>query len=649
MKTKHSIIQTITIIFIFSFFSSCSKQQAQLPNIVLIFTDDQGYADLGCYGAQGFETPNIDQLAGEGIRFTDFYVSQAVCSSSRSSLLTGCYAQRISIHGALMPWSVVGLNSDEMTIAELLKQKDYATCAVGKWHLGHYKQFLPLQHGFDEYYGIPYSNDMWPVNFAGEPVEDSTGNWKKSYPRLPLIEGNEKVEEVLTLDDQANLTRKYTERAVSFINKNKDKPFFLYLAHSMPHVPLGVSDKYKGKTQYGMYGDVIEEIDWSVGQVLNALKDNGLDKNTLVIFTSDNGPWMNFGTHAGSAYPLREGKGTAFEGGVREPCIMRWPGHIPENTTITKMASTIDILPTIAEITGTQLSKNKIDGVSILSLMENQKNANPRNKFYYYYGGGLRAVRKGKWKLVLPHKSRSYKDMEPGKNGFPGKTNTIEIPLALYDLENDIGEQNNVMEQHPETLKELQELARLERIELGDRITSVTGKGVRPSGVIGKKRIETKHLAIGKKISYHTEYSAKYNGGGNQALIDGKKGSIDFADGRWQAFSGNDMDLIIDLGKTELINSINCSFLKQQQSWIFLPSQLNISTSVDGKNYESIKTKQLDATTQDMLPEILEITTMVSKKARYIHIIAKNIGKCPTWHSGAGENGWLFADEIVVE
>ncbi len=312
---------------------------------MLIFTDDQGYADVGVYGATGFTTPHLDRLASEGMRFTDFYVSQAVCSASRASLLTGSYAQRISIRGALNPYAEVGINPEEETIAEMLKKRGYATGIFGKWHLGHLEEFLPLQHGFDEYLGLPYSNDMWPIDYDGQPA---TGGNKMTYPPLPLVDGNETVETIEDLEGQATLTARYTERAVSFIERHKHEPFFLYLAHSMPHVPLGVSDKFKGHSAQGMYGDVIEEIDWSVGQVLAALDRHQLAENTLVIFTSDNGPWLNFGNHAGSAAPLREGKGTAFEGGPRVPAIMRWPGRIEAGSVSGRMASTIDILPTLA-------------------------------------------------------------------------------------------------------------------------------------------------------------------------------------------------------------------------------------------------------------------------------------------------------------
>ena len=371
------------------------------PNIVIIFTDDQGYADLGIYGAQGFQTPNIDRRANEGIRFTDFQVSQAVCSASRAALLTGCYSERLGVQGAFNHTARVGLNPDEETIAEMLKSIGYVTGIFGKWHLGHHKKFLPLQQGFDEYFGLPYSNDMWPVDYDGSPVS-GTDHFKSFYPQLPLIEGNEKIEEIRTLDDQDQLTTRYTERAVDFIKRNRDTPFFLYLPHSMPHVPLGVSDKFRSKSEQGMYGDVIMEIDWSLGEILNALSDNDLDDNTLVIFTSDNGPWLNYGNHAGSAFPLREGKGTMWEGGSRVPCIMRWPGRIPAGSVSHQLAATIDILPTIASITGAALPARPIDGVNIQSILEGDTCATPREEYYYYYGGELIAVRKGKMKLVFP-------------------------------------------------------------------------------------------------------------------------------------------------------------------------------------------------------------------------------------------------------
>lgn len=410
------------------------------PNIVIILADDLGYGDLGSYGASGFETPNLDKLASQGTRFTNFYAAQAVCSASRAGLMTGCYPNRIGISGALMPWSKVGLNSEETTIAELLKPMGYATSIVGKWHLCQQEEFLPLQHGFDEYYGLPYSNDMWPVNYDGNPITDSN-DFKIKYPVLHLIEGNKKSQPIYNLDDMTALTTLYTEKAVKFIQTQRDKPFFLYLAHSMPHVPLAVSEKFKGKSKQGLFGDVIMELDWSVGEVMKALDENGLSENTIVIFTSDNGPWLSMGNHAGSTGGLREGKGTSYEGGQREPCIVRWPGHTPPGTVCSKVSATIDIFPTLAAITGAALPAKQIDGVDISALWNGNFKAEPRDVFYYYYGrNNLEAIRMGKWKMVFPHILESYEGTPPGKDGFPGKKNMRTAELALYDLDRDPGE-----------------------------------------------------------------------------------------------------------------------------------------------------------------------------------------------------------------
>jgi arylsulfatase A-like enzyme len=451
------------------------------PNIVLVLCDDLGYADLGCYGARGFETPNIDRLAAEGIRFTDFYVSQAVCSASRASLLSGCYAERVGIQGALGPASKIGLNPDEETIAELLKAQGYATAIFGKWHLGFQAQFLPRRQGFDEYVGLPYSNDMWPFGYDGKPV---TTGAKAAYPPLPLIRNEEKIGEIASLADQDRLTTLYAENAVRFISENMDRPFFLYLPHSMPHTPLGVSDKFRGQSSYGKYGDVVMEIDWSVGEILKTLARYRLERDTLVIFTSDNGPWLNFGNHAGTAGPLREGKGTMFEGGARVPCVMRWPGHIPAGRACSNIAATIDLLPTLAAIAGAPNPVKKIDGVDVRPLLEGRSDANPRDHYFYYYAWQLRAVRRGRWKLMFPHTTTSYAGRPPGQNGLPGPTVQVQTELALYDLAADIGERHDVLQAHPDIVAELQALAETAREELGDSLTGRKGKGIREPGRI---------------------------------------------------------------------------------------------------------------------------------------------------------------------
>lgn len=460
------------------------NNQGKTPNIIIIFCDDMGYGDIGKFGATMYTTPNLDKLANEGMMFTQFYAAEAVCSASRAALLTGCYSNRVGIFGALMPWAKNGLSKEEKTIAEILKEKNYTTAAFGKWHLGWQQQFLPLQHGFDEYTGLPYSNDMWPVDFDGKPITD-TANWKSKYPPLPLIQGNEKIKTIATLEDQATLTTLYTEKAVDFIERNRSNPFFLYLPHSMPHVPIAASSKFKGKSKQGLYGDVIMEIDWSVGEIMKTLKKNNLEQNTLVIFTSDNGPWLNFGNHAGNTGGLREGKGASWDGGQKEPCIMRWPGVIPAGTVCNKLSSTIDLLPTITAITGGKLPGHIIDGVNIISLLKGETDAEPRKVFYYYYGvNQLEGIRKGQWKLVLPHKGRSYEGFAPGKDGFPGKTNeNNSVELALFDLRRDPGERYDVKDAYPDIVNELQQLAEQAREDLGDAITNRTGKNVRKAGM----------------------------------------------------------------------------------------------------------------------------------------------------------------------
>ena len=441
------------------------------PNIVIIFSDDQGYADVGVYGATGFQTPNLDRMAREGVRFTDFYVAQPACSASRAALLTGTYPNRFGIHGALGPTVKIGIHSREVTIAEMLKEVGYTTAIFGKWHLGRPEVFLPTRHGFDEYFGLPYSNDMWPFR-PGAPDH---------IPDLPLIKG----EKVIALNpDQSKLTRQYTERAVRFIHRNRQRPFFLYVPHNMPHVPLSVSGKFKGHSQQGLYGDVISEIDWSVGKILAAIRKNGLDRRTLVIFASDNGPWLGYGDHAGSAGPLREGKGTTWEGGVRVPAIMRWPGQIPANSLSREPAMTIDLLPTIAGITGAELPAHGIDGLDIWPLINGTEGARSPHQAYFFYNrrNELQALRSGHWKLHVPHMYWTLGGREPGSGGTPARYDYVETELGLYDLHSDIGETNNVAGEHPEVVKRLLALAERARRDMGDSLTDRQGENVRDPG-----------------------------------------------------------------------------------------------------------------------------------------------------------------------
>jgi len=483
------VAQYLLLFFLFTSYLACSPERSiegetKLPNIVLIYADDLGYGDLGSFGATNYTTPHLDRLAAEGMRFTNFEVAQAVCSASRAGIMTGCYPNRIGIGGALNPHAKIGLNPEEETIAELVKRAGDYKCAIyGKWHLGHLKPFLPLQQGFDEYVGIPYSNDMWKWTYDMKLATPETHARKASYPELPIIAADTVFKTVQGLKGQDELTTLYTENAVRFINENNDDPFLLCVPHSMPHVPLGVSDKFRGKTEQGMYGDVVAEIDWSVGEIIKALEQNGLTENTLVIFTSDNGPWLNFGDHAGSTGGLREGKGTSFEGGQRVPCIMKWPSQIPPGSVCNKLASTIDLFPTFADILNLELPDKKIDGTSILSLMKAQPGANPREVFYYYYQkDALEAVRKNEWKLVFPHSHRTYEGLEPGSGGHSGPTRTAETSLALYNLRRDPGERYDVKGLYPDIVEELQRIGDEAREDLGDRLMDVKGKNLRMPG-----------------------------------------------------------------------------------------------------------------------------------------------------------------------
>lgn len=455
-------------------FASLSGVAADYTNFIIINLDDVGYGDFSYNGAYGYKTPNIDRLAAEGMRFTHFLAAQPISGASRAGLLTGCYPNRIGFSGAPGPGSDYGVHPDEMTIGELLKQKNYNTAIYGKWHLGDAKPFMPLQNGFDEYYGLPYSNDMWPFH----PQQGEVFN----FPDLPTYEGNEIVG---YNTDQTQFTTDYTTRTVNFIRKNKNKPFFVYLAHSMPHVPLFVSDKFKGKSEQGLFGDVMMEIDWSVGEVLKALRELGLEENTLVVLTSDNGPWTNYGNHAGSAGGLREAKATTFDGGNRIPCVMYWKGKIQPGTTCNKLSSNIDLLPTLAEISGAPLPSRKIDGVSLLPLIKGEKDANPRQSFVYYFNkNDLEAVTNGMFKLVFPHRYTTYGAYVPGNDGQPGKLTQVDLQKAeLYDLRRDPGERYNVLSQYPEVVIQLMKIADDMRQELGDNLTRVKGKERREPGL----------------------------------------------------------------------------------------------------------------------------------------------------------------------
>ena len=413
------------------------------PNFIIIFTDDQGFEDIGCFGSPKIKTPNLDKLAAEGRKFTSFYSANSVCSPSRASLLTGCYPVRISIPGVLFPRHEIGLNPDEITIADLLKSKGYSTSCIGKWHIGHKPKFLPTRQGFDSYYGIPYSNDMTidpEANLAADIklrqgfTLDRIRNEKPKKDFVPLMRNEEVIEYPC---DQTTLTQRYTEEAVKFIEENKNRPFFLYLPHTMPHIPLFASEKFKGKSERGLYGDTIEEIDWSVGEIMKSLRDNNLDKNTLVIYTSDNGPWKLKGGRGGSAHPLRGFKFQTYEGGMRVPCIMHWKGKVPAGSSCDEIAATIDLLPTIAGLSEAVLPNDRtIDGKDIWPLIAGKKGAQTPHEIYFFYKGNkLESARQGKWKL-----------RRSGKN-----SQTVE----LYDLASDISESKNLAKENEILVNEM--------------------------------------------------------------------------------------------------------------------------------------------------------------------------------------------------
>ncbi|PQO35974.1 arylsulfatase [Bremerella cremea] len=465
--------------------------EERLPNVVLIVTDDMGYADMSSQGAKDFATPNLDHLAKQGTRFTDFYVAQPVCTASRAAFLSGCYPNRLSLQGALNHTSKNGIHPDEYLLPEMFKDMGYATAGMGKWHLGTVMEFWPTRNGFDEWFGTPYSND----NTKYHPV------LADEMPPFPLYEG----EKVIELDpDQTLFTKRITEKAVSFIERNAERPFFLYVPHIMPHVPIFASEEFRGRTEHGLYGDVIEEVDWSVGEIMRTLDRLKLTDDTIVIFFSDNGPWPSYGEHAGSAGPFREGKLTTFEGGVRVPCIMRWPGHIPADRVCAEPLMAIDLVPTLTKIIGGKMPMKKIDGVDISAVMLGEENAkSPHDALFFYGGTGLQAVRSGKWKLHFPHPYITVAG-EPGKGGKPsnwGKNQAQsitqsgiegiasrhggrveEIELSLFDITKDPGETNNLAAQYPEVVARLKKLAEPIREELGDSLTGVEGSGIREAG-----------------------------------------------------------------------------------------------------------------------------------------------------------------------
>jgi arylsulfatase A-like enzyme len=433
---------------------SSGQDLGKPPNFVIIFLDDSGWADFKPFGRPAYRTPNVEQLAADGCRFDNFYVPQAVCSASRAALLSGCYPCRTKVFGAHGP-GAKGLDPKYATIGEVMKKRGYTTAVFGKWHIGDQPETRPAARGFDESCGLMYSNDMWEFH------PENPEYWGK-YPLQFWDNGKVTIERV-TKEHQPMLTTWYTEHAVDFIRRNKDKPFFLYVPHSMPHVPLFVSDKFKGKSGLGLYADVMMEIDWSVGEIVKALKDNGVEDNTLVIFSSDNGPWISYGNHAGKT-PYREAKGTSFDGGTRSACIMKFPFRIKPSSVSTRMFCTIDILPTLAHLAGAEPPENPIDGKNVWDIIVARPGAKNPNEYYpFSTGENFEGVISGdgKWKLHLPHEYRTL--AEAGKDGMAGKYRQEKIELSLFDMEKDPYETANVLGEQPEVAKRLRDCAEQHR------------------------------------------------------------------------------------------------------------------------------------------------------------------------------------------
>ncbi len=426
-------------------FGACDGDESsdrKKPNIIIVFTDDLGYGDLGCYGHPTINTPHLDKMTSQGMKFTQFYSGASVCTPSRAALLTGRLPTRYGMTSdrlrVLFPFSTSGLPRDEWTLAEALSEAGYATAAIGKWHLGHYDAYLPTRHGFDTYFGIPYSNDMSPV----------TNDWgvAQQFPKLPLLENENIIEEE---PDQRGLTRRYTEKALAFIQDNRESPFFLYVAHTFPHVPLYASDEFLGKSSRGLYGDVVEEIDWSMGALLEALEKNNLSENTLVFFTSDNGPWLTEGIEGGSAGLLRQGKGSTWEGGMRVPAIAWWPGTIEAGKVTNALSTTMDIFSTAISLAGISAPQDlTLDGTDLVPLLKGQSHR-VREEVYFYLGTQLFAIRKGPWKM-------HYKTLNP----YVGEPVENHDPPLLFHLDHDPSERFNLSSEHPEIVADLDKTAR---------------------------------------------------------------------------------------------------------------------------------------------------------------------------------------------
>ena len=466
MKTLAAVVALFSILISVSPRAHAADTK---PNFIFILADDLGYGDIGPFGSTQNRTPNLDRMAREGMKLTSFYAAP-VCTPSRAQILTGCYAKRVSLPRVLSPAAPIGLSANEHCIAELLKEQGYATIAIGKWHVGDQPEFLPTRHGFDEYFGLPYSNDM-----DGEAANRAKPRGER-HPPLPLVQ-NEQVIETVTPDGQNRLTERYTDLAVKFIREHQASPFFLYLPHTAVHKPLHPGDRFRGKSPYGLYHDWVEEVDWSVGQVLDTVRELGLSDRTLVVFSSDNGPWLRHGTNDGNAGPLRGGKGSTYEGGVREPTLAWWPGHVPADSVNDSITANFDLLPTFVRLAGGMVpADHPIDGRDISALLLGRSHDSPHETHYYFDANTLQAVRSGPWKLAIVPQNEGVGQPPVRRRG------EIFTP-PLYNLEVDIGERTNVAASHPEIVKRLQGLVAKMDADLG---TNELGPGVRPPGSVAK-------------------------------------------------------------------------------------------------------------------------------------------------------------------
>jgi arylsulfatase A len=590
--------------------NSSTEIKNTTPNIIILFADDLGYGDLGVYGHPTIRTPNLDAMAATGMKFTNFYSGSPACTASRYALLTGRYPIRSGFSWVLYPNSSRGIHADEYTLAEGMKDAGYATACFGKWHLGTTKkEYLPLQNGFDEYFGLPYSNDMIP------PL------WND----IPLIEGNDTIS---FNPDQKTLTKQYTERTIDFITRHSRDPFFVYVPFAMPHLPLHPGAAFAGKSLRGTYGDVVEELDWSVGEILNALKINNLSKNTLVIFVSDNGPWIIKNAEGGSSGLLRDGKGSTWEGGMRVPMIAHWEGKIAPAILNTQPTSTLDLYTSLLKLVGQEIPKETIyDGKDISNLFLGKVSEKSALEPFFFYGSKkLHAIRKGEWKLHVHTSSQTKREY------FAGKT-----PL-LFNLNEDPSEQYDLAEQFPEIVNEL-----LQEIEIHKNEIKAQPDFFQKERLAQRK----KHLAFEKKVILKNPPHPNYNN--INTLTDG---FIEGAD-RFRTlmgFEGNNLEAMIDLEKEETINEIKIGFLQNQPSWIFFPKKVDFLISQNGKDFKKIATQAIDSNLVDKMSGVFYFSTKekMERKARYLKVIAYSQGECPEDHDGAGKDCWIFADEIIV-